>query len=123
MRDIQIEINSILDDYREDIQDGILKAAKKVSKEAVTELKNTSPKMTGDYAKGWKSKIKQTTHEITATVYNAKKPYLTHLLEKGHNIKNKTGSYGRTKPIVHIKPVEEKAKINFEKEVKEVLGK
>ena len=41
----------------------------------------------------------------TTVVYNKKMPGLTHLLENGHVIRNKKGTYGRVAARKHIAPV------------------
>ena len=51
----------------------------------VAYLKDASPKLTGKYAKGWKSTMHHAADGSPfAVVHNAKKPGLTHLLEHGH---------------------------------------
>lgn len=97
-------INNILKDYPEDAQDVLEETIPKIGKKAVSELKRTSPKRTGKYAKGWKLKEEKGRLSISATVYNKDRYQLTHLLEKGHA--NRSG--GRTQGKPHIKPVEEK---------------
>lgn len=62
---------------------------------------------TGEYASGWTQKKKGKKGKINGyVVYNRKKPGLTMLLEFGHVIRNKQGTYGRTTGIPHIKPAE-----------------
>lgn len=46
-------------------------------------------------------------------VNNGKQPGLTHLLENGHMIVNKKGSYGRTSGIKHIAPVNDEEQDTF----------
>ncbi len=51
----------------------------------VKDLKDTSPKQTGKYAKGWTSDMHHAADGSPyVSVHNAKKPGLTHLLEHGH---------------------------------------
>lgn len=72
-------------------------------------LRVKSPKRTGGYAAGWsvdKSKDK-------FTIYNAKRPRLTHLLEKGA-IRAKTGV---AKAFPHITPAFEEVKNNIETKI------
>ena len=70
----------------------------KVGKDTVRELKATSPKKTGEYAKSWKYKVEGTITGSKLVVYN-QKYQLTHLLENGHL----TQDGSRTKPNPHIK--------------------
>lgn len=104
-------IQDILEDFKNEVEENVDKLAEKTAKLAVKELKATSP--VGDYAgggayaKSWHyKKTKMATGYTQYTVYNAKHYRLTHLLENGHLIRNKNGTYGRTKAIPHIKPVE-----------------
>lgn len=83
------------------VEEEVRKAARDETKKGVEKLKATSPTRGGNnsYATGWKVKKQKDNY----TIYNEKKPQLTHLLENGHV--NRDGS--RTSGIVHIKPVEE----------------
>ena len=101
---ISIQMADILNEIEADVKESARKNIDAVSKEAVQKLRNTSPVKTGSYAKGW-GKKKQ--GEIDVVVYNRTDASLTHLLENGHVIKNKKGTYGRTSGIKHIAPVEE----------------
>lgn len=56
-------------------------------------------------------------NSINLVVYNSAAANLTHLLEKGHAL----WQGGRARAFPHIKPVEEKAKKDFEEKVKEVI--
>lgn len=78
-----------------------------VAKEGVSKIKDTSPRKTGDYAKGWGIQREKTRSGINDVIIRNKTDYqLTHLLENGHVIVNAKGTYGRTRPIKHIAPVE-----------------
>lgn len=111
INEMAIEIEAALKEYSDDVAEDIKKEVKQVAKETVDELKSTSPKKTGDYGKGWASKVAYEDREnIRVTVYNKKKGQLTHLLENGHAIKNGTGRvYGRTRQFPHIGQAEEHA--------------
>lgn len=115
-----IEIAKALQEYSEMVAEDVKKIAKKAAKEAVDDIKSTSPKKTGEYASGWKSKIeKEDSAGINIKIFNAKRPWLTHLLEKGHA---KRGG-GRVEGIPHIKPAEEKAIKAFEEGIRRAAGK
>lgn len=101
---VSIQMKELLDEVNKDVQDAAKKSINAVSKEAVQKLKNTSPRKTGSYSKGWSVKK---LGEMDAVVYNRTDAPLTHLLENGHAIVNKKGTYGRTHGIKHIAPVEE----------------
>jgi hypothetical protein len=112
-----LEISDILNEYSNDIQEAITEEAQSVAKEAVSELKNTSPKRTGDYRKGWRTKTIKGKGFVTSIVHNATDYQLTHLLEKPHLKRNG----GMTTPKVHIAPVEEKAVKEYEKDVENII--
>lgn len=105
-----------LTEYAGAVADEVKDAAKQTADECVKELRATSPRKTGDYAKGWASKKAfESSQEVRHTVYNKTDYQLTHLLEKGHAKRNG----GRVAAIPHIEPAEQKAIESFEKRVKE----
>lgn len=117
------ELNKILDEFKEELDQDVDKAALATTKIAVKELKAKSPRSKrakgGAYAESWSYRKEPMPFGHTSyTVYNRKHYRLTHLLENGHMIKNQYGSYGRTRPIPHIKPVELIAQDKFLEEIK-----
>lgn len=115
-------MEKILEQYSKEVKDVTDKSIEKVSKESVQKLKNTSPKRTGKYARGWtKKKVKGRNGIDEVTVHN-KQYQLTHLLENGHIVRNSKGTYGRTNGIKHIKPVEEWAQDALPQEIERRLG-
>lgn len=101
------EIVKILDDYRDTTIDKMKEAVDIAAKQAVNELKTSSPKRTGAYAKDWAAKKDRKANKWAygKVVYNKKHYRLTHLLEKGHRKVN--GGMVAARP--HIAKVEEKA--------------
>lgn len=116
-KDSILEVNDILNEYSTDIQEAIINEAQTISKQAVNELKNTSPKRTGKYAKGWRVKTEKGRGYIECIIHNATNYQLTHLLEKPHLKRNG----GITTPKVHIQPVEEKAINEYQKNVENII--
>lgn len=116
-----IDINDILNEYSSDIQEGITEAAFKVAEDGKNTLKVTSPKRTGSYRKGWRVDKRSGRGYVHATIYNATDWQLTHLLEKPHVIKNQYGTWGTSKPIVHIEPVEQECIQAYKKDVEQVI--
>lgn len=101
---VAVQMKELLDTVNKDVQEATRKSIDEVSKEAVQKLRNTSPRKTGSYAKGWGVKKQG---RMDAVVYNRTDAPLTHLLENGHIVRNKKGTYGRALGIKHIAPVEE----------------
>ena len=107
-KSVEVQMREILEDYREEVQDATNSSIDTVSREAVQKLRNTSPKRTGGYARGWaKKKVKSFGGVDSVIVHNSKHYQLTHLLENGHVVRNKYGTYGRVNGVKHIAPVEE----------------
>lgn len=115
-KSVSIQMKEILDEFDERVNDVLEKAADTVSREAVDKLQNTSPRRTGGYAGGWTAK-KEPSGEII--VHNSDHYQLTHLLENGHVVRNKKGTYGRAPAHKHIKPVESWANNEFQRLIKE----
>lgn len=113
------EIAKALEDYSDDISELVEDTANEVGKEAVDEIKQTSPKKRGSYAKGWAlKKDKLGKNEYSVKIHNKTDYQLTHLLEFGHATRNGK----RTKAIPHIRPVEEKYSEKYERELKRKIG-
>lgn len=112
-----LEIVDILNDYSQDIQDGITEEAQRVAKKGVSELKNSSPKRTGSYRKGWRVNTTKGKGYVECIIHNATNYQLTHLLEKPHALRN-----GRTStPKVHILPVEQQCVSEYERNVESII--
>ncbi|HBC98693.1 MAG TPA: hypothetical protein DC053_03795 [Lachnoclostridium sp.] len=107
-----------LEEYANVTTENVKEGTKKVAQKAVKELKENSPKNTGDYAKSWKSKVtSETSHSITSTIYAANGQYrLTHLLEKGHAQRGG----GRVEGNPHIAPVERMCRDQLMEEIKKL---
>ena len=118
---VELQMEQILDDYSQEVRRAASNAQDKIAKEAVQKLKNTSPKKTGKYAKGWAVKRMRTGTGIPDVTIHNKVYQLTHLLENGHIVRNKYGEYGRYNGVKHIEPVEEWANDALVKEVEKEL--
>ena len=104
------QMKELLDEIDENLKKSVEKNAKDCSKGSANQLRNTSPKRTGEYAKNWTSKKLGEGDYIT---YN-KEGWKTHILENGHVIRNKKGTYGRWNGIKHIEPTEQEFVAKFE---------
>ena len=97
-------VQKYVEDYNGECIEVMTEVIPQVAKEAAKKLRNESPKVSGKYAKGWKVTVEKGRMRIGAKVHGKKGTYnLAHLLEHGHAKRNG----GRTRPEVHIKPVEE----------------
>ena len=116
-----LDIKEILDEYSTDIQEAITEEAQIVAKKGVEKLKNTSPKKTGSYRRGWRVKTTKGVNYVESVIYNATNWQLTHLLEKPHAIRNKYGTWGTSTPKVHIEPVEKECISEYQKNVENII--
>ena len=108
MSEVAVQMREILDEYNEEVKKAAKNSIEKVAKESVSKLRATSPKRKGKYARGWGLKREGGIGGIiTVIVHNKTDEQLTHLLENGHVIRNKKGTYGRAPAHPHIKPVEQ----------------
>ena len=114
IEDLATELATALSDYSEEVTQGVMKAIDEESKEAAKGLKNQSPVLTGDYAKGWTSKnTYKGKYSKINTIHNKTDYQLTHLLEYGHVKRNG----GRVAAKPHIKPVETRGIENLTRKV------
>lgn len=119
MNDWEKELQEQMTIYSREIADNVDKKAKQKASELSRALREDSPEKTGEYKKGWQSKLMY--KSATGSRYkvrNVKKAQLTHLLEYGH-INAKTGK--RVKAIPHIKKNADKIISEFERDVESIL--
>lgn len=119
--DLKKEIDLALHQYADDVQEKMINVINKESQKTVTRLKKTSPQGTGvkagEYAKGWRKTKPEKVNRIggvKVVIYNTVYS-LTHLLEKGHALRQG----GRSPAIPHIAPAQEE----FDRNVMSVLEK
>lgn len=121
---ITAQMEEILNEYSKEVARAANNSIDVVAKATVQRLKNkTWKKNVGRrYSSGWRLKRERGLNGINnVTVYNATSPQLTHLLEKGHVIRNKKGEYGRAPAYPHIGPAEELAITELPEEIKKEL--
>lgn len=116
-------IQKTLAEYEGVTIESMKSAVDKASKEAVRELKSSSPKRNGAYARSWKSKKKKLANKYAyeKTVYNKDHYRLTHLLEKGHRVVGAKNGRTWVDARPHIEKVEKKAVETLVNEMKETL--
>lgn len=100
---VSAQMKELLDEVDENVKQSVEKNARDCSKGSASALKASSPRKSGEYSSGWKSKKMG---EADYIVYNVE-GWKTHILENGHVIKNKKGTFGRVAGIKHIRPVED----------------
>ena len=119
--DFSDAVSSILNQYGDECRLTLKEAVQTVMKKAVKSLKSSSSgafkDRTGQYRKGWKSKVEETRLSVDGVAFNGKMPGLTHLLEFGHA---KAGG-GRVQGFPHISDVNDQTAESFEKELRSKL--
>lgn len=119
-------IMDMLTEYGDDVTGNIEKIVEEMGKKGKQALRKESRRAlntdTGKYAKGWQVKIEKERLKTTATIYNDHYS-LPHLLEYGHEVKNKKNGpvIGQAAPHPHIEPVEKELVDMFEREVMKKL--
>lgn len=115
-------IEKILQEYEGEVLDKTDSVLKDISKAGARAVRQSSPKKSGEYSRGWTVTIEGDRVAKSAYIHNGKLPGLPHLLENGHVTKNGTGrTYGNTKAHVHIAPVEQMLIETYEKRLTEEL--
>lgn len=114
---IAAEISLAVQEYTQDVTKGIEQEVDETSKALTKEIRNNSPRQSGEYAKGWKRK--KTSHDGTVVyvTYNKAKPWLAHLLENGHA---KRGG-GRVAGKPHIRPAYDRMIPEMERRIKAII--
>lgn len=101
--EFQDAVMKALEDARMVTDKAVTAAVDRTTKETISKIKGDSPQKTGDYKKGWASKVttKQGRGRYGRTVYNRTRYQLTHLLQNGH------GGPRPARPHPHIPSDEE----------------
>ena len=123
---VSAQMRDILTTYNREVAEAVDEAAQEASESCKNQLKNTSPKRAGhgEYARSWAIKKEHTGAGVADYIVHNKKHYqLTHLLENGHVIRNKKGTYGRTKPRHHIGPAADTAIQRFDLSARARIGR
>lgn len=118
---LALEVITELQEYGKVTIDAVTEAVKETAKMTAVELRDTSPKLTGDYANSWSYKRDEKLkgkYRYDMVVYEKKPEYrLTHLLEKGYQ--HRYG--GRVPGQPHIKNAEKHAQENLEERIRKKL--
>lgn len=109
-------LTKALREYTRDVEDGLRQTLDETAKECAKELKVTSPKKTGKYARGWAVQKEGSSKQV---VWNKKYYSLVHLLEKGYA---KRGG-GRVPGRPHVARAEQKYTKLFVERAEDVIRK
>ena len=102
--DLTAEVMKGLSEYAELTDKAMKKAVRKTATAVKNEISANAPKKTERYQKSWTAKkVKENSHTLEMTVHSKDRYQLTHLLEKGHALRNG----GRARAFPHIAPAEE----------------
>ena len=102
--DLTAEVMKGLSEYAELTDKAMKKAVRKTATAVKNEISANAPEKTGRYKKSWKAKkVRENSHTLEMTVHSKDRYQLTHLLEKGHALRNG----GRARAFPHIAPAEE----------------
>lgn len=102
----------VLNDYREEVTEDLKSDIMDAANFCKSEIQRRSPQNSGEYKHGWRIKKQfENSSVLRVVIYNAKKPSLTHLLEKGHLLISRTSGkvLGTAKAEPHIEPAEQAA--------------
>ena len=117
-QELSVVIQAELQRYGQQVTDEIKDAVKEAAKQCVQDIKTKSPVDTGEYRKGWKSRVAyESDTDIRVEVYNSTKPQIAHLLE--HGWAKRKG--GRVAGRAHIYPAEQAARKFLEGKAKVVV--
>ena len=118
VNDVADAIAAELQQYSQDVTEGLKRDVKQVAKECKQEIQRNSPVLTGSYKKGWRDQVEFEGREDIRVVVKNKTDYqLTHLLENGHAKVNG----GRVQGKPHIRPAEQNAEKKLLQKVKVVV--
>lgn len=115
--DLATEITAAVREYTEDVTEAIEQEVDETSKQLVKDIRNDSPRKTGEYSKGWTRKKVSSGGHIAYVIYNRKKGSIAHLLEFGHA---KRGG-GRVPGRPHIRPNYDRTEPEMMRRIKAVI--
>lgn len=119
MNDLEAAFNKVVNEFKKEVNEALDSACQEVADEAEQKLHESSPVLTGYYAKGWT--VTKKAGSASYEVHNATDYQLTHLLEKGHDIVVNGKKVGHAKPRKHIKKVERWIQQELPKRLEEKL--
>lgn len=92
-------IGEVASSYAREVEADADRAVVAAARACASELRGTSPELSGGYAAGWTASVsRDALGSVTATVHNKAKPSLTHLLEFGHGGPHPAGAHPHIAP-------------------------
>lgn len=123
-------IQSYIEDFNTEAAKAVADSIQSVSKEAVKQLKSTSPKgkgrSRGKYASGWTVKNVKVARGIGLTevvVHNKNAPGLAHLLEFQHDYVSPAGKTTKSTPKPHIQKVDDWVETELPRRIQQNIQK
>lgn len=128
---LEKEIKEILKEYGDDVYSALNDAVDDVSLEGTQKLRSVSKfapdrQPSGEYSGSWvyDNELKSLRYKTRRVIHNEDHYRLTHLLEKGHVIRNGTQrTFGRAPAYPHIEPVDNWIRDELPKTVKGMIEK
>lgn len=119
------EVKAIINDYADDVTVAQREVALKVAMDCANELRGAGSFNGTKYRGSWTFRPETIGRRlISFRVYNAKHYRLTHLLERGHVVKNQHGPTGKSaQAFPHVEPIEQKYVKEFEEKLKTEIHK
>lgn len=104
-------ISETIHDYTQEVKEAIDDSVLQTAEEVRDMVKEKAPVQKGKYQKSIAIKREKEILGNKQRIVYAKAPHyrLTHLLEKGHVVRNQYGTYGRTRAFPHWAPAEDYA--------------
>ena len=84
-------VSGIMEEHCWELDEDVAQATADAGQKAAQALQQRSAHRSGKYAKGWVAVAEASEAGVEVTIHNKKMPQLTHLLEKGHVIRNRPG--------------------------------
>lgn len=113
------QVEALLEKYSEEVTLTVKDVIKAAAKQGAKLVKSNASVFggSGEYKRGWTSKVEEDRLSTTGIIYNRSQPGLPHLLEHGHA---KRGG-GRVPGVEHIAPAERQAIEIVQKELESRL--
>lgn len=113
----QRAVQGVLDEFKKTTEHDLEHAVYETAKEVRKRTRAASPVKSGGYKKSWQHRaVNKRIGSYERIVFNGSHGRLTHLLQKGHQIRNQHGGpYGRVSGRPHITPDPETERIFVQK--------